>query len=102
MYETKLKTQHKLARGENKENIQSYFSVFGPLKKHFNISSPLKHVDIGQYVQFLSPASRRKFRASMEHGHQGAGEIILAVTCADGQAEVSPKTKKPHRFPGRD
>ena len=102
MYETKLKTQHKLARGENKENIQSYFSVFGPLKKHFNISSPLKHVDIGQYVQFLSPASRRKFRASMEHGHQGAGGIFLAGTDSvlDGMGEVL-ETKKPRRSGGQ-
>ena len=71
----------------NKEkNIQSYFSVF---------SSPVKCVDNGQYGQFLSPASKRKFVRSMEHGHQVAEEIFLTGKCADGQREVSPRTKKP-------
>ena len=62
VYEDNLKTQQKAA---NKENIQSYFCVFGPLKKTFDISSPVKCVDMRQYGQFLSPASKRKFVESM-------------------------------------
>ena len=77
----------------NKENIQSYFSVFGLSKKTLDISSPGKCVENGQYGQFLSPASKRKFVMSMEHGHQVARGIFSAGKCADGQREVSPKTK---------
>ena len=74
---------------------QSYFSVFGPLKKPLNISSPVKCVDNGQYEKYLSPASKIKFERSMEHGHQFTGVIFSGWKCADGLMEVSPKTKKP-------
>ena len=69
--------------------------MFAPLKKTLDFSSPVKYVDNGQYGQFLSPASKRKFVRSKEHGHQVTGLIFLAGKCADGQREVSPTTKKP-------
>ena len=69
--------------------------MFGPLKKTLDYSSPVKCVDNGQYDRYSSPASKRKFDRSMEHGHQFAGEIFSAGKCADGLSEVPTKTKKP-------
>jgi hypothetical protein len=92
-----------LQPGENiNENIHSYFSLYGPLKTQFDISSPVKQLDIGQYGEFLSPASKRKYGVKTEHGHQCAGGIFLAGTDSvlDGMSEVS-ETKKPWRSGGQ-
>ena len=50
IYEAKMKIKNKKISARNKlENIQSYFSVFGPLKRTFNLSSPVKCVNMEQY-----------------------------------------------------
>ena len=84
------------------ENIHSYFSVYGPLKTKFDISSPVKRLDMGQYGDFLSPASKRKYGVNMEHGHQCAGGIFLVGTDSDldGMRGVL-ETKKPRRSGGQ-
>jgi hypothetical protein len=75
----KLKNKKIFAGGNNKkENIHSYFSVCGPMKTQFNISSPVKRLDMGQYGIFVSPASKRKYGLNMEHGHQCAGGVFSA------------------------
>ena len=61
IYETKMKIKNIKISARNKlENLHSYFSVCGPMKTQFNISSPVKRLDMGKYGEFLSPASKRK------------------------------------------
>ena len=104
VYEAKIQLKNKeiSAVGNIKENIHSYFSVYGPLKTQFDISSPVKRLDMGQYGDFLSPASKRKYGVNMEHGHQYAGGIFLAGTdnVLNGMSGVS-ETKKPRRSGGQ-
>ena len=103
MYETKMQMKNRnISAGKKSENIQSYFSVCGPMKKKFDISSPVKRLDMGKYGEFLSPASKRKYGVNMEHGHQCAGGIFLAGTDSvlDGMGEVL-ETKKPRRSGGQ-
>jgi hypothetical protein len=105
IYETKMKMENiKIsARKNNKiENIHSYFSVCGPMKTQFDISSPVKRLDMGKHGEFFSPASRRKYGVNMEHGHQCAGGIFSEGTDSDldGMSEVL-ETKKPRRSGGQ-
>jgi hypothetical protein len=97
VYEAKmiLKNMEISARGNIEENLHSYFSVYGPLKTLFDISLPIKRLDMGQYGEFFSPASKRKYGVNIEHGHQCAGGIFSAGTDSifDGMSEVS-ETKK--------
>jgi hypothetical protein len=72
------------------------------MKTQFDISSPVKRLDMDKYGEFLSPASKRKYGVNMEHGHQCAGGIFLAGTDSDldGMSEVL-ETKKPTRSGGQ-
>jgi hypothetical protein len=98
VYQAKLKLKNKeiSAGGNITENTHSYFSVYGPLKTQFDISSPVKRLDLEQFGDFLSTASKRKYGVNMEHGHQRAGGIFSAGTDSDwnGGSEVLG-TKKP-------
>ena len=50
MYETKMQMKNRnISAGKKSENIQSYFSVCGPMKRKFDISSPVKWLDMGKY-----------------------------------------------------
>ena len=69
----------------------------GPLKTQFNISSPVKSVDMGLYGGVLSPVSKRKYGMSEGHGHQCAGTDMDM----NGASEVSSKPKKLRRFDGQ-
>jgi hypothetical protein len=81
MYEKKMQMKNRnISARKKSENIQSYFSVCGPMKKKFDISSPVKRLDMGKYGEFFSPASKRKYGVNMEHGHQCAGGKFLAGT----------------------
>ena len=68
--------------------------MFRPIRKTLSISSPVKSLDRGEYGQFLSPASRRKFYASMENGRQLPGVKFSAGKNKYGQSEVQRPTKK--------
>ena len=84
IFEAKMQIKNRKILARKKlENIQSYFSVCGPMKTKFDISSPVKWLDMGKYGEFLSHASKRKYGMKMEHGHLYAGEIILAGTDSD-------------------
>ena len=60
---------------------------------------------MGQYGDFLSPASKRMYGVNTEHGHQCAGGVFSAGTDSNenvlnGVREVS-ETKKPRRSGGQ-
>ena len=102
MYEAKMQIKNrKISARKKLENIQSYFSVCGPMKTKFDISSPVKRLDMGKYGEFFSPASKRKYRLNMEHGHQCAGGIFSVGKDSelDYMREVM-ETKKPRRSVG--
>ena len=49
-----------LARGQENTNIHSYFIVFGPFRKKYEESSPVKTVVVGKFGRFLRQQVREK------------------------------------------